>query len=657
MTRRTGLAAAYKTLCWCAIIAIGCSGDEERGEPSNGGNGGSAGSGGNDAGLDIDQPGSGDGGVNIDGGGTTDGGASTDDGCGLGCTRNETGAGTDTPFDLDDNPSEGVGLDPDGALILERDEGEAAELIWVANTSEYTVSKVDTANYEELGRYHIPAVDPTINPGENGPSRTSVDSEGNVYAGARMGNGVTKVSAAAEDCPDTNGDGMITTSTGIGDVLPAGEDDCVIWTTDIAGDARGVAVQEIPARVEVEMAPDEEPVVTEFPAERYVWVGGHDTERLHKIDAETGEILFSIDPPTAVYGLALDGRGNLWIAAQKERAFGRVDTTRCVDASCGTETVCATICTEADCPDICDNAVLERIEPRDSSDMAMSSYGITVDCNQRVWLGGAWAGEDQILGIKRYDPLADPADRLSLVTMIAGAQDDGVHGIAADANGFVWGAGGLTGVWRIDSDSLDFVQVAGTGGEEFQAKGIALDRQGKVWAIPLRESYAMVITPGATLNDATVDKPMDGFVGPYTYSDMSGEQRRLAANEPGTYRQLFEGCSDETLVTQWQDLEWDVATPMGTYVVFRARTADNVVDLEDAEWFPLTAVPGGMAPLPIAQLMEAADQESGRYLEVEVQLITTELGSESKDGCTVTSASSPRVRSFAVTHLCDNGLE
>ena len=655
MTRRTGRRAALAALLWCASVTFGCSGDEERGDPSNGNGGYGGGGGGRDSGLDIDQPGA-DGGVQADGG-DVDPDGSTGEACGVGCTREETGAGTGKPFDLDDNPSEGVGLDPDGALILERDEGESDELIWIANTSEYTVSKVDTAAFEELGRYYIPGVDTTINPSENGPSRTSVDSEGSVYAGARMGNGVTKVSAAGEDCPDTNGDGMITTSTGIGDVLPAGEDDCVIWTTDIGGDARGVAVQEIPARVEVEMAPDEEPVVTEYPAQRYVWVGGHDTERLHKLDAETGEILFSIDPPTAVYGLALDGRGNLWIAAQKERAFGRVDTTRCVDASCASETVCATICTEADCPDTCDDAILERIEPRNADDVAMSSYGITVDCNQRVWLGGAWSTDGAALGVKRYDPLADAADRLRLVTMVAGVEADGVNGIAADASGFVWGAGGETGVWRIDSDSLDFVQVAGTGGEDFQAKGIAMDRQGKVWAIPLRDSYAMVITPGATLNDATVEKPMDGFVGPYTYSDMSGEQRRLAANEPGTYRQMFEGCSDETIVTEWQDLEWDVVTPMGTYVVFRGRTAESVADLEEADWFPLTAVPGGMPPLPITQLIQAADQEPGRYLEVEVQLITTELGSESKDGCSVTPATTPRVRSFAVAHLCESSLE
>jgi streptogramin lyase len=634
------------------ITASGCSGDAERGNSYPGRTGGSGGAGGrnNDRDSGLMNPDIPDGGFpQFDGGGS----APDSGDCGSGCVRSETGPGTDKPFDLDDNPNEGVGVDPDGALVLERDDSEAQTLIWIANTSEFSVSKVDTVSFTELGRYLIPGVDQTNNPGENGPSRTSVDSEGSVYAGARYGNGVSKVSAAAEDCPDTNGDGMITTSTGVGDLLPIGEDDCVLWTTNIDGDARGVAVQEIPARFEVEQVPDSDPIITEIPGAKYLWVGGHDTERLHKLDAETGEILFTLDePPSAIYGLALDGRGNLWTVAQKEGAFGRIDTARCVDDSCNDETVCVTRCSQTSCPTDCDDAIIERIEPLDDGDNAMSSYGITVDCNQRVWLGGAYGS----IGVKRYDPLADANERLSLVTMIAGNNANGVNGIAADASGFIWGAAGDTGVWRIDSDSLDFFQVPGTAAPDGQAKGIAVDRQGKIWAIPLRDTYATVITPGVMLDEATVDRPIDGFVGPYTYSDMSGEQRRLSANDPGSYRQLFEGCASDQ-DTEWVELAWDVETPMGTTVVFRGRTADSVADLEDAEWFNITALPGRDGPRPLPTIIASVNQEPGRYFEIDVQLITTELGSTSKDGCSVTPATTPRVKGFSVTHVCPLVLE
>ena len=97
----------------------------------------------------------------------------------------------------------------------------------------------------------------------------------------------------------------------------------MLWSTDIAGDARGVAVQEIPTRFEIEPAPTASPRSPRSPGAHFVWVGGQIvgagrgwTPKLHKLDAETGEILFTLDPPPApVYGLALDGRGNLWISA------------------------------------------------------------------------------------------------------------------------------------------------------------------------------------------------------------------------------------------------------------------------------------------------------------------------------------------------------
>jgi hypothetical protein len=119
---------------------------------------------------------------------------------------------------------------------------------------------------------------------------------------------------------------------------------------------------------------------------------------------------------------------------------------------------------------------------------------------------------------------------------------------------------------------------------------------------------------------------------------------------------MFEGCPPGSKPTEWGDLEWDVEVPDGTFVVFLGRTADTVEELEDAEWFSLAAAPGRESPLEVAPLITSAMQESGRYLEVEVQLFTTEVGSESKDGCTSTPAVTPRVKSFGVQYLCEPDL-
>jgi hypothetical protein len=436
-------------------------------------------------------------------------------------------------------------------------------------------------------------------------------------------------------------------------VLGVGEDDCVIWTTDIGGDARGVAVQETPTQIIVD-GPDAEPRIVG--GERYVWTGGQDVARLHKLDAVTGEILLTLEePPTPTYGLALDGRGNLWISGRnwqegdRRGALGRVDTTRCLDMSCADEEVCVTVCDETSCPDDCDDAVLERIE------LNSITYGITVDCAQRVWMGGAWGGD----GVRRFDPLAPADARLSVIgadTFSAvspqpfDTSERGIHGIAADAAGFVWGAGHDTGVWRIDADSLDFVQVAGTGGDEFSAKGMAVDRRGHVWAIPLRQEYAIVITPGATIDDATVEKPIDGLIGPYTYSDMTGEQRRLAANEPGFYRQRFEGC--EKSDTQWGMLDYDVEAEGGSQVVFRVRTADDESDLADAEWLEVVAISGPNGPpVDLAATLEGSDIVPGRFLEVEVLLFAPN-DPDDHNRCMFTPTASPRVKSFTVQRVC-----
>lgn len=563
-------------------------------------------------------------------------------GC-LGCTTVNQGVGaTGGGFDPVGNPSSHVGLDGEGALVIERGAAGGVRLIWIANTAAGTVSKVDTHTYTELGRYEV-AVNWSKEGDDNGPSRTSVDSEGSVYAGARFGDFVTKIAAAGENCGDTNGDGIVTTSTGPHDVLPLGQDDCLRWQTDIGGDARGVAVQETPTQFIVEEVLDGDPKITEIPGTRFVWAGGQeDTPMLHKLGAETGAIIFSIPPPARVYGLALDGRDNLWISGRGDSAIGRVDTTRCVDASCQNETVCVTRCSDTICPATCDDAVLERIELQTGG----SPYGITVDCQQRVWVGGAHGGE----GVRRYDPLAAANERLKLVP-VPGEDGDGVHGIAADADGWVWGAARNQGVWRIHGDDLTFSKVPGTGGDDFSAKGMAVDRDGLVWAIPLRGDYAMVITPGAAPGAETVDKPIDGFDGPYTYSDMSGEQRRLASNEPGTYRSVFEGCSAGD--TEWRELDFEVETPNSTWVLFRARSADTIAELEGADWFDVAAAPGARVPVPIQPFITGA----GRYLELMVLLFTNEEGSTSKDGCTVTPDLSPRVLNFAVSHFCAPSVE
>jgi hypothetical protein len=651
----TMTARLFFVLCLIALSGGACGADETHNVGR--GNGSMDGDPSDDPSLDPSNPSDPGSDPTPSGMGTGSGGGTTTPmgDCGAGCTRTSAGPGGDSPFDPDAETSENVGLDPDGALILRREADMKGGLIWISSTALGMISKVDTETMTELGRYRVA---PWAMDEQNGPSRTTVDSEGNVYVGLRTGTTISKVSAAGAMCPDTNGDGVVTTSTGPADVLPFGQDDCLIWTTEIGHDARGIAVQEIPGKVTIEHSPDKEPVVTETPAQKYVWITGISANHmLHKLDAETGQILFSIKPPTTGYGMALDGVGNLWLSGRGTSpvAIGRVDTTRCVDAGCGTEMVCTHTCTSASCPGTCDDAILEKIEVP-----GVTVYGITVDCRQRVWTGVYNDASDG--GMMMYDPLG-AGNRMTYLP-----QGKGMHGIAADGNGHVWAAADSKGVYRADGMTLQVVQVAGTtpgaAGTGGGPKGMSVDRQGKVWAIPIRGDLtsaltATVITPGPTVNDATVAMPFTGFAGSYTYSDMTGEQNRLASNEPGSYRQVFEGCTGKGATTKWKDLEWDVDAPAGTVVVFRVRSADTMDGLESADWIILASLPGPSSPLELDPYFAGAMQETGKYVEVQVELLAESTEDMGWNLCAndMTELLTPRVKEFGVTFTCDIPIE
>ncbi|NJK31708.1 MAG: hypothetical protein HC927_04425, partial [Deltaproteobacteria bacterium] len=102
-------------------------------------------------------------------------------------------------------------------------------IIWIGNSGEGTVSKIDTVTATELARYRT-------GPGDNpDPSRTSVNLFGDVAIGNRSGS-VVKIAADIDRCVDANQDGVITTSTSASDVLPWGSDECVLWYHEVGFD-------------------------------------------------------------------------------------------------------------------------------------------------------------------------------------------------------------------------------------------------------------------------------------------------------------------------------------------------------------------------------------------------------------------------------------
>ncbi|MBX3250579.1 MAG: hypothetical protein KF901_25605 [Myxococcales bacterium] len=550
-----------------------------------------------------------------------------------------------TPFEPTPENSDGVNVDAEGALVLDSRRINT-NFIWIANTTEGSVSRFSTTPpYAEVGRYLTgPAGFAGAHFAGNDPSRTSVNTMGDAYVGNRNGNRITRISVLGAACPDTNGDGVVTTSRDLngdgvissdpaaGEMLPFGQDDCVLWSRFLDDVLPGENLIRAVAAQDVE-GPDGELV-------EYVWVGGWATNRVVKVDGRTGEPVFVTDSPTNPYGFALDGNGKLWISGPNGAFAGRVDTTRCLDAASCAVDVC-----QASGPEgaECDTAVKARIPLP-----GFIPYGITVDFEQRVWIGGYTTprpdGGTYVPWHGRYVPTAPPGSRWVAVHLpsLGIDFDHPVNGIAADARGFVYGAGWTGGVVRIDANNpASALAVPGTGG--LGNKGMAIDAEGKVWSVTMN-NQAVVVQPGATLAENAVTTGVaTSTVGSYTYSDMTGLQLRLATNPRGYYRHLLEAC-EAPVTPDWDELRFEVETPAGTSVSFRVKTAESREALDALEWIAVGSVPPSGSPLSISDALMRAGVTPARYLWVEV-ILQAERSSS-------TEVITPRVLGFDVSYSC-----
>lgn len=485
--------------------------------------------------------------------------------------------------------------------------------ICIALSGRGTIVRVDVNTGEILGEYRSAPQGRSLN-----PSRTTVDLSGNVWTGNRDetsgGKGsVVKVGLViggtrgnknpdGSFTPDPNGqylqppfqystaadrdgDGLIKTSRGLGNVLlwpditdgaggPDGivedaEDECILIYQRVNGDhSRHVSID----------------------ANNNVWTAGNfgSDNAFDLLDGNTGAILASFDVGAGGYGGLVDGNGVLW---STNRGPGPVTVLR-YDTK-------GTITTADDTW-----SFLNSPNP----------YGLGIDGNSHIW-NAQWTSNQ----IREFDP----AGNLLNIYSTGGASNDrGVAVTLVDNHVWVANSGG-SNVSRLANDGT-LLKVISLGADGVTPTGVAVDANGKVWVTCYTSNTAKRIDPNAGgdgLGAVDLTVPLGAGANPYNYSDMTGIVAMSQTAPQGTWTIDYDGLAPGT---NWGMVCWNTepcsAQPTGSDITARARSSEDQVTW--SAWEDVSNCVDLTVP-------------DGRYLQVEMKLTPNDDG-ESPILCDVT---------------------
>lgn len=354
--------------------------------------------------------------------------------------------------------------------------GELLSFIWIANSSQGTVSKINTFTGVEVGRYYVEGAS---------PSRTSVNLMGDVAVSSRAPGGVTKIAARPVDCVDLNANGVIDTSTGPNNILPLGTDECVLWRKPIPSPGYGYGVR---ATAWEGTKPD--PDTCQYPPPRlwFGWMDNANTAHFERVDGTTGETLDTVlfpgwGPGYSPYGGAVNADGDFFVTGLDHQPAIMIDAETLDVTNFGIPQGC--------------------------------KYGMTLDTEGNIWNGGC---NDS--SVYHYDM------QTMAWSNIGNAGGTRVNGMMADGAGNVWGAGSSPcRLVHVDAATKTYVNnnipIPGCS----SPWGVSIDIEGFVWVVDMGNK-AYKIDPVTYETVLTVT----GLVGPYTYSDMTGAALNAQVN-------------------------------------------------------------------------------------------------------------------------------
>lgn len=402
--------------------------------------------------------------------------------------------------------------------------------VWVANRNEASESPAGSGNYKgSVVRFGLII----------GGTRGKKDSSGNFIADP---NGAYLAPPFLYNtCVDRDGDGLIKTSKGLGDILP--------WLNTGGADSDGgVSTAEDEAITVYTRVAGTGTRFIGIDCGNNVWTGGLNDRDFEMLDGFTGLPVpgSAFNLGCGGYGGLIDGSGTLWSANQIMRFVP--DPTTPPGAG---------VCQSQSCYGL-------GLNPLNCHVFGSSCYNM-----------GAAQGY-QFLGLTEFDPAGNVVNNYPAI--------NGGGGLCVDGNGHVWVA---------QYNQIAHLKPAGTGhalvgyiGGFQGAWGVAVDSNGKIWAAEMAGDRAARIDPALAGGLGAVDLvvPLGANAYPYNYSDMTGFVELSATCRSGFWAIVHDGCAAGQ---RWGRLSWKSAEPPGTSILVEVRAADSQAALAAQ---PFTAV-------------------------------------------------------------------
>lgn len=407
--------------------------------------------------------------------------------------------------------------------------------IWVPNSNQGTVSKVDTITGRELGRYRT--CPSTL---YSNPSRTTVDLYGNCWVANRRIGTAVKIgllengqymdrnnNGKADTSQDLNGDGDITGA----ELLPWGLDECVLWEVIVIPGREGTYypgqfthIGTNPNDLYYNDDWNPGPRSVAIDKNNNLWLGTFNTKMFYYIEGATGQILKSIDTSSVnhtAYGGVIDANGIVWSSGGDKRHILRLDPAT------GTFT---------------------RI------DIPHYTYGLGLDKLGHLFVSG-W--QDSKL------------TRININTGQIEWTKQGIYesrGVASTNDGDVWVANtGPATVTRWTNDG----EIKATVNVGSQPTGVSVDKDGFVWVVDLGDEYIHRINP--VTNAVDLSKRIIGTTH-YGYSDMTGIVSRSTTTRIGTWNVIH---NTRQYDSDWGVVSWTANLPSTTLAKVRVRSSND----------------------------------------------------------------------------------